>query len=475
MKDKNMIIKKKCPYCFLEISNDETGFLLKTDGARFLSPALNDLTIPKKDMPYVLFWNAMGIPEDQIDAERTIVDNQIMTELNQELSTAGKELAVKHYDGNSYGYSFSVQEGAVNLYTNTMICPHCHNALPQNFFHYDMMMVGMVGSLDSGKTVFLNSIMMDGYQVLQRENLTARSAAGNTSDPDYLQMEKDADLLFRQGICPGHTNKAFRKPIFIEITYRLGEKTLPLILALYDVAGELIKENTGVGRTGFARYMDGFICMVDPAQMHFEHATLRQQIPDEEQVLKKLRLLSLQEQIAYQMLSNKNQKQLMNANDFMTESTVSEDYILERKAESIMESIRTGLGESLLKRKYMALTLAKSDKIEEIGEIRAYKASQLLFEREKINYGFLNMEHHFLRQEILKELFDQKVSRLQRNLEDYKESSLFMISALGCDTEISQDGAQEIVKAVGRIQPIRVEEPLLWMVMKYMQERGWLE
>ena len=90
MKEKNVVIKKKCPYCFLHISNDETGFLLKTDGARFISPALNDVVTPKKDIPYVLFWNAMGIPEEQLDAERMIV--------NQELNAAGKTLAVKNYD-----------------------------------------------------------------------------------------------------------------------------------------------------------------------------------------------------------------------------------------------------------------------------------------------------------------------------------------------------------------------------------------
>ncbi|MDO4976203.1 MAG: hypothetical protein Q4E53_02960 [Eubacteriales bacterium] len=475
MNEKNVMIKKKCPFCFTEISNEEAGFLLRTDGARFISPALNDLATPKRDVPYIQFWDAMGVPGEQIDGERIIVDNEILTELNQELSTAGKNLAVKHYDGDNYGYTFTAREGALTLYSNTMICPHCHNALPQNFFRYDLLMVGLAGSVDSGKTVYLSSLMMDGFHVLQRENLMARNAAGNTGDPYRLEMEKNADLLFRQGICPGATSKAFRKPVFIEITYRLGEKVLPLIVAIYDVAGELIKENAGSGRTGFARHMDGFICMVDPAQMHLNHTVLTQKMPDEEQVLKKLRLLSPEEQIAYQQMSNKNQKQVMDANDFMKDSAYHDDYILERKAEIILDSIRSGLGETLLRNKYMALTLAKSDKLEEIGEIRSYAASHLLFEREHCNYGFFNMEHHFLRQEILSEIFDQKVFRLQRNLEDYKESSLFVVSALGCDTEVVQDGAQEIVKTIGKVQPIRVEEPLLWLVMKYMQERGWLD
>ena len=475
MKEKNILIHKKCPYCFLDIANDEAGFLLNTDGARFISPALNDVATPKKDLPYVLFWNAMGVPEEQIDADRIIIDNQILTELNQELSTAGKTLAMKKYDSENYGYTFSAHEGAVNLYSNTMICPHCHNTLPQNFFRYDMLMVGMAGSVDSGKTVYISSLMMDGYHVLQRKNLTARNAAGSSGDRYYLEMEKNADLLFRQGICPGATSKAFRKPIFIELTYRIEDRTYPLIVAIYDVAGELIRENTGAGRTGFARHMDGFICMVDPAQMHLDHAVLTQNMPDEEQILQKLRILSQEEQISYQIQSNRNHKQRMDVGDFIKDSAHSDEYILERKAEMIMDSIRSGLGESLLHKKYMALTLAKSDKLEDIGEIRSYPASHLLFDREHVEYGFFNMEHHFLRQDILSEIFDQKVFRLQRNLEDYKASSLFVVSAIGCETEIVQDGAGEVTKAVGKVQPIRVEEPLLWLVMKYMQERGWLD
>ena len=67
------------------------------------------------------------------------------------------------------------------------------------------------------------------------------------------------------------------------------------------------------------------------------------------------------------------------------------------------------------------------------------------------------------------------VKLLRKNLADYKESSLFAMSALGCETKEEMDGAQKVVKAVGPVRPMRIEDPVLWMVMKYMQERGWLE
>lgn len=466
---------KKCPYCFRNISNDDVGFLLRTDGARFLSPALNEVISPKTDMAYLYFWNAMGIPEDQVDAERIIIDNQIMSELNQELTASGHELAVRQYDSESCGYSFYMEEGALTVYSNTMICPYCHNELPQHFFKYDMLMIGMAGSVASGKTVYMSSLMMNGFDVMQRENLSVRSASGNPSDSYKLEMERNADRLFRDGICPVSTNKAFRKPIFLEITYRINDKVLHLLTAIYDVAGELIRDNAGTGRTGFVRHMDGYICLVDPAQMHLEHSFITKQIPDEERVLEKLRILTREEQMAIQRMSNENGQQVMNQDEYLMESVVSDEYIYERKAETILDSIRSGVGDSDLKKKYIALTIAKSDLLEELGEIRAFRGSGLLFDRRQVTYGFMNMDRHFLRQDILKQIFDQKVFRLQRSLDDYKESSLFAVSALGCEAEDIKNEEEGVTKAVGKVRPIRVEEPVLWMIMKYMQERGWLE
>ncbi len=475
MKNPATVKTAKCPYCFREISNEEAGFLLRPDGARFLSPALNEAAAPKTDLPYLLFWNAMGISEEQIDANRVYIDNEKMTELNQELTASGGDLAVKHFDADSFGYSFHVEEGAVTLFSNTMICPHCHNELPHNFFKYEMMMVGLAGSVASGKTVYLASLMMNGFERMQRDNLSVRNAGGNPGDRFRMEMEKIADQLLRKGICPEATNKTFRKPVFMEIQYQIDSRVFHLLTAVYDVAGELLREGAGIGRTGFVRHMDGFICLVDPAQMHLEHSFITKQIPDEERVLEKLHLMTREEQMQMQRMSNANGKQVMSQEEYFAERTVSEEFVYERKAEAILEAIRVGLGTQELHHKYMALTIAKSDLLEDLGEIRMFRGSSLLFERAEPKYGFLNMDHHFLRQEVLKQIFDQKIFRLQRNLEDYKESGLFAVSALGCETEEIRDEEGSTTRIVGSLQPIRVEEPLLWMVMKYMQERGWLD
>lgn len=104
-----------------------------------------------------------------------------------------------------------------------------------------------------------------------------------------------------------------------------------MLTAIYDVAGELIRDSAGTGRTGFVRHMDGFICLVDPAQMHLEHSLINKQIPDEERVLEKLYVMGKEEQMSIQRMSNENGKQVMDQADFMMENTMSDEYFMRER------------------------------------------------------------------------------------------------------------------------------------------------
>ena len=70
---------------------------------------------------------------------------------------------------------------------------------------------------------------------------------------------------------------------------------------------------------------------------------------------------------------------------------------MREKADTVLDSIRSVLGDHELKQKYMALTIAKSDLLEELGEIKEYRGSSLLFERKQVSYGFMNMDSSFFK------------------------------------------------------------------------------
>ena len=46
------------------------------------------------------------------------------------------------------------------------------------------------------KTVYLCSLMMNGFDVMQRQNLTIRNAYGNPNDDYKIEMERNADKLY---------------------------------------------------------------------------------------------------------------------------------------------------------------------------------------------------------------------------------------------------------------------------------------
>ena len=56
-------------------------------------------------------------------------------------------------------------------------------------------MIGLAGSVASGKTVYLCSLMMNGFDVMQRQNLTVRNAYGNPNDDYKIEMERNATVL----------------------------------------------------------------------------------------------------------------------------------------------------------------------------------------------------------------------------------------------------------------------------------------
>lgn len=467
-------IQKLCPYCFQNITNDEVDFLVKENQSEFASPILKDLLASREDVLYEHFWNGMGSRLDVTQTKRIVITNEMIETKNEELMQEQLECIEKNYIEQNGGYEVVIKEAGITAIANIMVCNHCHNILPINFWKYDLVSIGMAGSVASGKTVFLCSLLANGFECLNRTRISVRMAHGDPLDKNKMQMEQMAEQLVREGICPEPTSKVFRQPIFLEICYQGEDKDHFLLLALYDVAGEVVRAQAGVGQAMFFRYMDGIIFLVDPSQMLLEEPIFFKSMLDEEKLLEGLRLLTREEQIKIQQKSNRNDKEVVFDSRTLHEEQSDEKMLYERKPETILDMIRSGVGEGMLSEKYMALTIAQCDLLKNHDEIRKIPGYSLLFEREKIENGFLNPEHYLIRQRILEQIFEQKIYHIQRNVKEYKKCALFCCSALGCETKQVEIQNIEVTKAVKKRDPIRVEEPVMWILMKIMQERGWI-
>jgi hypothetical protein len=470
----NQIILKKCPCCFREITNAEADILVRSHEIRFHSPILDNLVSPREDEKYARFWNNMGNGQNVLETNRTIITNEMIEEANEELTENGMTPIEKAFDDQSLGYTLTIREDSMMVVSNTMVCPHCHNVLPQNFFRYDMISIGLAGSIATGKTVYMASLMMNGFRILNKDNLTVRNAHGNPLDPEKIKMERTAQKLFSEQICPDPTNKAFQQPIYLEFSLKLERETKNFLVAFYDVAGESIRKEAGSGKTMFARHVDGIIFLVDPSQMHLKQPIPLKTTIDEKKLLASMKLLSQKEQAAVQRENIRNGSRPIPMDFGASLEEEDENLIYERDPETILESLRMGIGDTQLGDKNIALTIAKCDLLSELEEFREIPGSSLLFERENLKRGWLNTDRHIVRQQILQKIFEEKVSHLQRNVGEYKTSGLFCISALGCETKQEEYCQAMIIRAVSKVNPIRVEEPFLWLVMKAVQERGWI-
>lgn len=467
-------IIKKCPCCFREISNEEADILVRDHEIRLHSPILNELISPHKDEKYARFWENMGSGANVFETNRIIVTNQMIEEVNEELEEMGMLPVEKELDEDSLGYTLTIREDSMIVVSNTMVCPHCHNVLPQNFFKYDMLSIGLAGSVATGKTVYMASLMMNGFRILNKDNITVRNAHGNPLDPEKIKMEKTAQKLFSDQLCPDPTNKAFHQPIYLEFCVKTETGEKKFLVTFYDVAGETIRKEAGSGKTIFARHVDGIIFFVDPSQMYLKRPISLRTTVDEERLLASMKLLSREEQARVQMENRRGGANPIPV-DFGTSHEENENLLYERNPVTILDSLRMGIGDSMLKDKYIALTIAKCDQLSELEEFREIPGSSMLFQREEIKRGWLDTDHQLLRQKILEPVFEEKVYHLQRNAGEYKKAGLFMVSALGCDTKQEEQNQNIVTKAISPVNPIRVEEPFMWLLMKMLQERGWME
>lgn len=466
-------IVKKCPCCFREISNEEADMLVKDYEIRLHSPILNDLISPHEDEKYGRFWENMGNGSYTLEKNRIIITNEMIDEANRDLAELNMTLIKKEFDEDSLGYVLTISEDSMIIVSNTMVCPHCHNVLPQNFFKYEMISIGLAGSVATGKTVFMASLMMNEFRILNNDTITVRNAHGNPLDPEKIKMERTAQRLYSEQLCPDPTNKAFHQPIYLEFAVKMEKEVRRFLVTFYDVAGETIRKEAGSGKTTFTRHADGIILFIDPSQMMLRRPISLKTTVDEKRILASMRLLSKEEQARAQR-ENKAMGEPPILVDFGHSFQEDEDFRYERNPVTILDSLRMGIGDSLLKEKYIALTIAKCDQLSELEEFREVVGSSLLFEREHLKRGWINTDHQLLRQHILEPIFEDKVYHMQRNVGEYKGSGLFMISALGCETMQEEQKQNMVTKAVSPVNPIRVEEPFLWLLMKIMQERGWI-
>ncbi|MDR0454960.1 MAG: GTPase domain-containing protein [Deferribacteraceae bacterium] len=152
--------------------------------------------------------------------------------------------------------------------TGIALCPHCHQTLPANFGMYDRISISLIGTVRSGKTVYLAALA----------NLMRKKGALILTDSKELKGM--IDCLFgrdagKESIKIPTTVQGQLPPFIFKYDYEYAvpgnSKTMTntLLIVIYDMSGEFFR----IDREQEYKYglniknSDGIIFLLDPSEL----------------------------------------------------------------------------------------------------------------------------------------------------------------------------------------------------------------
>ena len=318
--------------------------------------------------------------------------------------------------------------------TSKIVCPSCHNSLPECSLLGEDMIISVVGSRDVGKSHFVGVII---HELIERVSGKFEGSVTGFDDTLSRYEENFGHKLYRdlmkldltKSSTSNKSNGAYKPFIF---TFSIREKGLlskvgkskikNFTLVFYDTAGEDLNEFDTMNTVN--RYIcksAGIIFLLDPMQIW----TVRNQLPDE--------VVSRASSVAVQ--------QATRPDDIMTR--VSKLIRNERKKDGPIDIP-------------VAAVFSKFDAIESLVP----PGCKILDPSPHCEAGaFVLSDWHNVNKEIQSLLKNWGATAFTQQLElNYTKHSYFTVSSLGHSNSPRVDGN------INRPQPHRIEDPLLWIL-----------
>jgi len=159
--------------------------------------------------------------------------------------------------------------------TRYRVCPVCHSQLPTQFGLVDNLLIAMVGSKESGKTVYMTVLL---HEVMNRvgARLDASLMAGDEHTLSRFRRNYE-DNLYTDHRLPTATASASTKDNRVDpLVFRLSisaqgplrRAPVHTLLSFFDAAGEDLTSQESVDlNTRYLANADGVLLLLDPLQM----------------------------------------------------------------------------------------------------------------------------------------------------------------------------------------------------------------
>ncbi|CAM4367034.1 MAG: hypothetical protein E7L01_09095 [Paenibacillus macerans] len=322
-------------------------------------------------------------------------------------------------------YSDHVLTGLNDRYgevTRRRLCPHCHNELPVTAGKVPSNIISIIGASQVGKSVYMTSLIHT-LQNTTADHFDAACMPLNAEISRKFRTIYEEPLFERGELLPSTQKEKMQEPFIFQFVFK-DESKPPLTLVFFDVAGEGMVDQDYLGLQGqHIKNSSGLLFMVDPLQIR-----------------------SIREKIR------------INAGDkpgeWVSQYDEPRDVVLTMFGDFIAYEDK---GKTDIP---TAVVLTKSDMLhalkDEEGEY--IKSNSNIFNHVVHRKYFNVTEFENIDGEIRR--FIEKVDRPFKGTMDvyFKNTGYFAVSALGSNP-VDQ-------KLQNVVQPIRVDEPFIWLLYK---------
>jgi len=309
-----------------------------------------------------------------------------------------------------------------NMETKKRLCPFCHNDLPYSAGHAPSNIIAIIGASQVGKSVYMTSLIHT-LETSTAHNFNAACMPVN-SDTSRRFRDQYLDPLFVQNTLVESTQKEKKQePFIFQFKFKDGNKA-PLSLVFFDVAGEGMVEEEYIDLyANHIKNAEGILFLVDPLQL----STIRSKI-----------------------ILNQGDK----SGDFTSKYQESRDVVV-TLAENFI-----GLQEDGKTSIPTAVVVTKSDMLEYLARDgdEYIKANSNIFNN-YVHTSFFNLdEYENINGEVKRFIEKVDLAFMDAIEVHFSNFSYFAVSAIG------QNPVEGKVEGV--IEPIRVDEPFLWLLYK---------
>jgi hypothetical protein len=157
------------------------------------------------------------------------------------------------------------------MMSNTRLCPECHFELSHDIGQVRQRIIAIVGARNTGKSHYIASVISSLRNEIGDNFKLAMRMLG---DETQIRWEQDfyRPLFERKTVLPGtrpaQIDARVKAPLVIRLTSNSGPWKQALNISLFDSAGEdMTASNTLAVQARYITHADGIIFMIDPLQL----------------------------------------------------------------------------------------------------------------------------------------------------------------------------------------------------------------